>query len=65
MLFDKLVVSIAVVLVCLSNVEAKKRSVVQMISDGFGPASETLARDFLQVKEHNCLLYTSPSPRDS
>lgn len=52
MLFDKLVVSIAVVLVCLSNVEAKKRSVVQMISDGFGPASETLARDFLQVKEH-------------
>lgn len=39
---------------------SKKRNVILMISDGFGPASETMARNFYQEINHLPVGYQSP-----
>ncbi|WFD34842.1 alkaline phosphatase [Malassezia cuniculi] len=43
--------AIAAVSLALS-VEARRKSYIQLIGDGFGPASETMARDFMQARDH-------------
>ncbi len=43
------------------NWNAKKQpNVIQLISDGFGPASETFARSYLQTKNHLAWNVTLP-----
>ncbi|KAJ1816348.1 vacuolar alkaline phosphatase [Coemansia sp. RSA 2599] len=39
---------------------SKKRNVILMISDGFGPASETMARNFFQQTNNLSIGYQSP-----
>ncbi|KAJ1728007.1 vacuolar alkaline phosphatase [Coemansia sp. Benny D160-2] len=39
---------------------SKKRNVILMISDGFGPASETMARNFMQQTRNYTFSYQSP-----
>ena len=34
------------------SVEARRKSYIQLIGDGFGPASETMARDYMQARGH-------------
>ncbi|KAJ1667798.1 vacuolar alkaline phosphatase [Coemansia sp. RSA 1813] len=39
---------------------SKKRNVILMISDGFGPASETMARNYMQRTRNFTISYQSP-----
>ncbi|KAJ2859852.1 vacuolar alkaline phosphatase [Coemansia erecta] len=39
---------------------SKKRNVILMISDGFGPASETMARNYMQKTRNFTISYQSP-----
>ncbi|CAI2170883.1 6205_t:CDS:10 [Funneliformis geosporum] len=56
------VIGLAAVWASLENVETPKRSVILMISDGFGPTSETFARTYNQ--HVNKLKYNYVSPLD-
>ncbi|TKY89036.1 hypothetical protein EX895_001567 [Sporisorium graminicola] len=42
------------------NAHKKQPNVIQLISDGFGPASETFAREFLQTAKHQGWNVTLP-----
>ncbi|KAL4399736.1 alkaline phosphatase [Malassezia pachydermatis] len=53
MIFSNLFSTAVLLALMLASVEAaSKRSMIQMISDGFGPASETLARNYLHAQKN-------------